>query len=221
MRPAVALVSGGKDSVYAMHLAIWHGFDIRAVGTVLPPPDSMVVQHENVAFASAHAEALGLPAIVSDSDEGEESELGALRRILETAKEVYDVEWAVVGALASDYQRIRFNYVARDLGLRVYSPVWHLEPERYLEQIVRDGFEFVITRVAAEGLDTSWLGRRITEENVDELITLSGKHSFNPAGEGGEYETFVVKTPLYELDVRGKTEGRRFTIEEVGIVDTR
>ncbi|NPA76252.1 MAG: TIGR00289 family protein, partial [Candidatus Diapherotrites archaeon] len=74
--------------------------------------------------------------------------------------------------------------------------------------------------VAAEGLDETWLGKRITEENVDELIALAEEHSFNPAGEGGEYETFVVKTPLYELSVSGKAEGKRFIIEEVNILDS-
>ncbi len=181
----------------------------------------MVVQHENVVLASAHAEALGLPAIVSECGQGEESELNALRRILETAVDRYDVEWVVVGALASDYQRVRFNYVAKDLGLKVHTPLWHLDPATYLRKLVRDGFEFILTRVAAEGLTEDWLGRRIMEENVDELIALAEGHPFNSAGEGGEYETFVVKTPLYELDVNGRAEGRRFVIEEVSIVDIR
>jgi len=220
VRPAIVLISGGKDSIYAMHLALWQGFDVKAAGIVAPPPDSMIVQHENVIFAAAHAEALRIPAIVSEAGPGEDAELDALRGVLQRAKELYGVGWAVVGALASEYQRVRFNYVARDLGLRVYSPIWHLEPKKYLRQLMRDGFEFIITRVAAEGLDGTWLGRRITKENVGELITLAEEHSFNPAGEGGEYETFVVKTPLYELDVDGRVEEKRFIIEEVEILDS-
>lgn len=215
MRPAIALLSGGKDSVYAMHIALWQGFDVRAAGVVVPPSDSMVVQHENVVFAAAHADALNVPSIVAESSSGEDSELDALRRVLEKGIDDYGIEWVVVGALASDYQRVRFNYVAKDLGLRVHTPLWHLEPKAYLKKLTRDGFEFIITRIAAEGLDESWLGRRITKENVDELIALAEEHSFNPAGEGGEYETFVVKTPLYELDVTGHVEGKRFIIDEV------
>jgi len=199
---------------------LWHGFDVRAAGIVLPPPDSLVLQHENVSFATIHAEALRVPAIVSESGEGEESELAAVKTVLERAKGLYNVDWVILGAIASDYQRIRFNYVARDLGLRVYTPLWHLDSKTYLKRLVRDGFEFIITRVAAEGLDTSWLGKRITNGNVNELIALAEEHSFNPAGEGGEYETFVVKTPLYELDVDGKVEGSRFIIKEVSLVDS-
>lgn len=221
MRPAIALISGGKDSIYSLHLALWQGFDVRAVGIVLPPPDSMVVQYENVLFAAAHAGALNIPAIVSESGEGEDAEIAALHGVLSMAKAEYDVEWVIVGALASDYQRVRFNYPARDLGLRTHTSIWHLDPKNYLEKLTRDGFEFIVTRVAAEGLDRSWLGKKITEENVDELLALAEKYSFNPAGEGGEYESFVVKTPLYELDVRGSVEGNRFVIEEVAVRDTR
>jgi len=220
VRPAITLISGGKDSVYATHLALWHGFDLRVAGTVIPHADSWILQHENAPFAHTHAEALHLPWYSIPSGSGEDAELDALKTLLEDAVDHYDIEWVIVGALASDYQRVRFNYVAKDLGLRVYSPIWHLEPRRYLKQLVRDGFEFIITRVAAEGLDETWLGRRITKENVDELITLAEEHSFNPAGEGGEYESFMVKTPLYELDVSGRAEGKRFIIEEVAILDS-
>ncbi len=203
-----------------MHLALWQGFDVKAAGIVAPPPDSMIVQHENVIFAAAHAEALGIPAIVSEAGSGEDAEINALREVLQRAKGLYGVEWVVVGALASDYQRVRFNYAAKDVGLCVYTPIWHIEPKKYLRQLVHDGFEFIITRVAAEGLDENWLDRRITKENVDELIALAEEYSFNPAGEGGEYETFVVKTPLYELDVDGRVEGKRFIIEGVKILDS-
>ena len=206
--------------MYAMHLALWQGFDVRAVGIIVPPPDSMVVQYENVVFAAAHAKALSIPAIVSEAGSGEDAEIETLREVLHRAKDIFGVKWAIVGALASDYQRVRFNYAANDVGLRVYTPIWHLEPKRCLKQLVRDGFEFIITRVAAKGLDESWLGRRITKENVDDLIGLAEEHSFNPAGEGGEYETFVVKTPLYGLRVLGRAEGKRFLIEEVNMFDS-
>ncbi len=220
MRPAVALISGGKDSVYATHLAIWQGFDVRVAATVVPRPDSWILQYENTPFAKEHASALGIPWIVFMSDVGERAELEALKSLLEDAMDKYCVKWVILGALASEYQRTRFNYVARDLGLRVHTPLWHLDPRAYLKRLVRDGFEFIITRVAAEGLDTSWLGKRVTKENLNELITLAEAHSFNPAGEGGEYETFVVKTPLYALDVSGRVEGTRFVIEGVDILDS-
>jgi len=219
VRPAVALISGGKDSIYATHLALWQGFDVRAAATVVPHPDSWILQYENVSFAGKHAEALGLPWIVRESPAGEESELNAIRSVLEDVVDRHGVKWVILGALASEYQRIRFNYVARDLGLKVHTPLWHLEPRGYMKRLTRDGFEFIITRVAADGLGTEWLGRRITEENVDELISLSEEHSFNLAGEGGEYETFVVKTPLYDLDVRGRIQGTRFVIKGVNVLD--
>ena len=220
MRGAVALVSGGKDSVYSLHLALWQGFDIKAVGIVIPPPDSLVFQHENVRFAEVHARALGLPVLFSQSGIGESSEIAALCNIFRAARTKYCAEWVVVGALCSDYQRVRFNYPAADLGMKIHTPIWHVDPCKYLENLVRDGFEFIITKVAAEGLDRSWLGRRITEENLDDLLSLADRHSFNPAGEGGEYESFVVKTPLYAVDVRGVVKGNRFVIEEVYLSDT-
>lgn len=220
MRRALALISGGKDSIYSLHLAIWQGFDVRALGVIIPPPDSMVVQHENVRFSDAHARALNIPTLFVESGFGEHSEISAIYSALQSARLEYNVNWVIVGALSSDYQRIRFNYPAGDLGLKIHAPLWHLDPFTYLENIVRGGFEFVITRVAAAGLDRSWLGKRVDEGNVDELLSVADRYSFNPAGEGGEYESFVVKTPLYELEIKGEINGNRFDIREVDVLDT-
>ena len=60
------------------------------------------------------------------------------------------------------------------------------------------GFEIMITRVAALGLDSSWLGKIITQDNLSTLKKLSLKYQFNITFEGGEAETLVLDCPLYK-----------------------
>lgn len=64
--------------------------------------------------------------------------------------------------------------------------------------LLKAGFEIIIVAVAAYGLDEKWLGRRINEACIEELISLNEKYGINVAGEGGEYETFVIDCPLYK-----------------------
>jgi diphthamide synthase (EF-2-diphthine--ammonia ligase) len=37
--------------------------------------------------------------------------------------------------------------------------------------------------------------------DVDRMIMLSEKHGFNPSGEGGEYETYVLDAPIFKKKI--------------------
>lgn len=63
---AVGLVSGGKDSIFAMHCARELGHNICAVATLLPrggalETDSYMYQSVGTAMTAAIAECLGVP----------------------------------------------------------------------------------------------------------------------------------------------------------------
>ena len=59
----------------------------------------------------------------------------------------------------------------------------------------------MITRVAAGGLDQSWLGKTITYPNYLKLKKLSKKFGFNMTFEGGEAETLVLDCPVFKKKV--------------------
>jgi uncharacterized protein (TIGR00290 family) len=63
------------------------------------------------------------------------------------------------------------------------------------------GFEFIITSVSADGLGKSWLGKKITKDDLALLENLSEKHKFNLSFEGGEAETFVVNCPIFSSPI--------------------
>ncbi len=211
MRRALALISGGKDSVYAAHIAVWQGFNVVVAGTIVPPQDSLLFHYENAKHAGIHAEALRIPHILVEGD-GEE----ALRELLLLAKEEYNVEWLICGAIASEFQRFRFNKVASELGIYVHTPLWHLNPEKYLRGLIDDGFRFLIVSVGVEGLE-DWVGRIIDKNNVEELLDVAREGRFNPAGEGGEYETFLIESPLYRLSWEGEIVGGKYRIRNIWI----
>ena len=55
----------------------------------------------------------------------------------------------------------------------------------------------MIVSVAAEGLTRKWLGKVLNGKSIKELISLASRYRFNPAGEGGEYETLVLDAPIF------------------------
>jgi len=76
-----------------------------------------------------------------------------------------------------------------------------MDQEKEIREVIRNGFEFIITKVACDGLDKSWLGRIITEKDVDKLVKIKG---INVAFEGGEAETLVVNCPIFskKIDIK-------------------
>ncbi len=194
-----ALFSSGKDSCYAMHIMKKQNYNIKCLVTIKSKnKDSFMYHTPNVDMVVLQAEALSLPLIMQESSGEKEKELKDLEKALVIAKEKYGVEGVVVGAIFSTYQRDRVQKVAEKLGLKVFAPLWHKDQAGELRELLENKFEFIISSIAADGLDQSWLGKKITNKKVDDLIVLSNKLGINPAGEGGEYESLVLDCPLFK-----------------------
>ena len=216
---AAALLSGGKDSNYALHWAALHGLEVCCAITLKPPEDSELLQFPSVELAGLQAKAMGIRWLHAEGDE----EL--LKDLMLRAKDM-GAKYLVTGALLSDYQRQRLGAWSEEAGLVPVNPLWRIDQAKYMRALVRQGFEFILTRVAAYGLGPEWLGRVITEEDVEEIIRLAERYGFNPAFEGGEAETLVVKAPLYKkrLKVKGEKVYRGhgdwvYVIKEAALVD--
>jgi predicted ATP pyrophosphatase (TIGR00289 family) len=108
-----------------------------------------------------------------------------------------DADGVVCGAIASKYQKERVEKVCESLRLKVLTPLWGANQEQLLREILKSGFEVIITSVAAEGFDENWLGRKIDEKCIEDLIVLNKKHGISVMGEGGEYESLVLDCPLF------------------------
>ena len=59
------------------------------------------------------------------------------------------------------------------------------------------GIRAVLVSVSAEGLDSSWLGKEIDSGMLKSLREVAKRRGINLAGEGGEYETTVLDSPLH------------------------
>jgi diphthine-ammonia ligase len=195
----VVLFSGGKDSTYAACVMAQQGHQIGALVTVLPADkDSWMFHTPNLHLLPRMAEAMGIPITGVESLGGEAAEIDALRSSLEGV----DADGIVTGAIASDYQWDRINGVCHELGMRVFSPLWRKTQEMLMRDMISSGLRAIVVRVSAEGLDPSWLGRELDGTALDDLVALSRSKGINVSGEGGEYETLVLDSPLHLRPLR-------------------
>lgn len=220
-----ALVSGGKDSLFAAYVMHSQGFEIKYLITILSErEDSYMFHHPNAHLTQHQAQAIGIPLLTKSTKGEEEKELQDLKEIIGSAKD--EIEGVVSGAVFSEYQKQRIDVVCEELRLVSFAPLWHKNPEMLLREMLEAGFEIIITAVAAQGLNESWLGRRIDEKCIEELKELNKKYKIHISGEGGEFETLVLDMPMFReklkiLEARkewSETSGV-YIIEGVRLVD--
>jgi len=201
--PRLAVLwSTGKDSNYALHILKRQNYNIVCLVTLTSKnPDSYMFHTPTVQLSRLQAEALGIPLLIEETAGEEETELTDLKKALKRAKWEYSAEGIATGAIYSNYQRTRIEETADQLGLKIFSPLWHTDQETEMRELLQAGFRFIFTSIAAEGLDPSWLGREITEKDIEKLKELHKKKGLNIAGEGGEFESLVIDGPDYKKTI--------------------
>jgi diphthine-ammonia ligase len=150
------------------------------------------------------AKSMNVPIIQKKTKGKKESELKDLKKAIAQAKEKYRIEGIVTGAVASVYQSTRIQKICDELGLECFNPLWQKDQIELLNDLIKNKFEIIITGVSAEGLDESWLGRKIDKKFIKEVKALQEKFKINPAGEGGEFETLVLNCQLFKKPLKVK-----------------
>lgn len=205
------LFSGGKDSTYAAWLAKKHGYEISCLITLVSAnPDSYMFHTPSINKTKNQAKSIGVPLLLQKTKGEKELELKDLERAIAKAKKEFKIEGVVTGAVGSVYQASRVQKVCDKLGLECFNPLWQRDQLELLRDLIKAEFRIVLTGVSAYPLTASWLGREIDEKFVKEIAELNKKYKINPAGEGGEFETFVLNAPgLFKKPLRVK--GANFT----------
>ncbi len=193
-----ALISGGKDSSFAIYRALQEGHEVTDLVTIKPQNvDSYMFHSANIHLTELISEACGIPLTSMTSSGEKEKELEDLKKALLNVK----VEGVAVGAIESEYQASRVRRICDELGLVMYAPLWHKQPESLLRDMIKY-MEIIMVKVAAAGMDESWLGRRFDEKMIEDLKALNRKYRVHISGEGGEYETLVIDAPYYKKRIR-------------------
>jgi ABC transporter with metal-binding/Fe-S-binding domain ATP-binding protein len=205
----VSLFSGGKDSSWALYRALEEGLPVERLLTVHPDGDSYMYHVPATELASLAAESIGIELVdvypeefgaeKRDVDAGEQGDKEV--EPLEAALRELDGEFenglagVTVGAVESEYQNDRVEAMSERLGIDTFAPLWHRDPREIAAEMLAAGFEITIIRVAAGGLDESWLGRTLDADAIADLDELHEEYGVHLLGEGGEFETIVTDGP--------------------------
>lgn len=222
----ISLFSGGKDSSWALYRAIEQGLSVERLVTVHPDGDSYMYHVPATELAGLAAESIGIELLdihpgafgaeaATDAGTQGDTELEPLESALVELQDDLDdgLTGVTAGAIESEYQTSRIESMCNRLGVELFAPLWQRSPETLAEGMLSAGFEITIIRVAAAGLDESWLGRTLDGQAFSELLELNERYGVHPLGEGGEFETLVTDAPhmdqSIELQFRTEWDGTR------------
>jgi len=222
----VSLFSGGKDSSWALYRALENDYPVERLVTVHPEGDSYMYHVPATRLASLAAESIGIELVevepddfgaddVPDAGEQGDEELEPLEAALRDLEDEVGVAGVTAGAVESEYQTSRIEAMTERLEANLFAPLWQENPRDLADAMLAAGFEIRIIRVAAYGLDESWLGRELDADALDELEALNDDYGVHILGEGGEFETLVTDGPhmdrRIELEYDTEWDGTRGT----------
>jgi asparagine synthase (glutamine-hydrolysing) len=220
------LFSGGKDSTLALIRASREHKIECLISMISENPESYMFHVPNTSLTKYQAEAMEIP-IIQELTKGEkEKELADLKKTIEEAREKFGIEGIVTGAIKSNYQYSRIKRICDELKLELISPLWQMDEEEELKEVLKEGVKAIIVSVSAYPLTKYFLGKEIDERIVKKFIEFREKFGFNPSGEGGEYETFVIDAPIFkrkisieDFDIVWEENSGYLKIKKIGLVD--
>jgi uncharacterized protein (TIGR00290 family) len=200
--------SGGKDSCFACYKAISEGFDISCLVNFVSKEGRCMSHGLDSKLILAQSEAVGVPIVQREVTwETYEQGFKGVMRELERS--------SIKGAVFGDISNIAghegwIDRVCSEVGIKPVKPLWGSDPKQLLTDFIEEGFEALVVMAKAILFDKKWLGRKVDDAFINDMLKLRKQANIDLCGELGEYHTFVYDGPIFKkrleiLDFRRKS----------------
>lgn len=189
MSNVVVSLSGGKDSTYALYLALKEGL---RVNNLLFITTGSKAHLENLRVLKLIAESVGIPLVTVSQD---------LSEIRKTLKKL-QTDTLVSGVMTTSEHIDYYRQITEPIKVKHYAPLWGKNPFTALAEMCQLGFKMLVIEVNTDmGSPKSWLGKELDENLIGEIKKLESAKKINPIGEWGEYHTIVLDCSIYKKRV--------------------
>ncbi|MEK6830512.1 MAG: diphthine--ammonia ligase, partial [Nanoarchaeota archaeon] len=179
------------------------GYEISCLISIFSEnKDSFMFHTPSIEQVKKQAEVMNIPLVIVKTKGEKEKELLDLERAIRIAIKKYKIKGIVTGAVESVYQSSRIQKICNKMKIECFNPLWQKRQFELLNDLIKNKFEVIVVGVSAEGFDKKWLGRKINNNFIKDIKKLNEKYGINPAGEGGEFESFVISSPLFKRKLK-------------------
>ena len=198
------LYSGGKDSNFALFEVLKNSNNkiVCLIYIKSENPNSYMFQNVGWELVQMQSSALGIPLLIHKTKGIKEKELNDLKTAIKKACDKFGAEGIVSGAINSCYQASRIQKICNDLNLISFNPLWQINEDEFISQILQNNFDVRIFGVFSYPFDWNLIGKKLDKKLVSELKTIRKNCKISIAGEGGEFESFVLDSPLFKKKIK-------------------
>ena len=189
MSNVVVSLSGGKDSTYALYLALKEGLQVKNLLFIKVGGKAHL---ENMKVLKLIAESVGIPLVTVKKD------FSDIRKTLKKLQ----AHTLVSGVMTTSEHLDYYREIIDPINVKLYSPLFGRNPLIALSEMLQLGFKMLVIEVNTNfGSPKSWLGRELDENMLEEIKKLEVDKKINPIGEWGEYHTVVLDCPIFRKRV--------------------
>lgn len=189
--------SGGKDSCYALILAIKQGHELVSLLNMMNENEKVSRSHGiSRSILNQQSESLGVPltGIPTTWEDYEENYIKALYDL----KKEFNIELVVFGDIDLESHRQWEEKVCNAAKVKSLLPLWQQDRKQIVFDMIDSGIKAIIVSCNKKLLGESYLGKEITKDLVNDLEEMG----VDPCGENGEYHTLVLDCPIYSFPIR-------------------
>ncbi len=129
--------------------------------------------------------------------------LEAYRESILELKNEFGIEAIVTGDITVDsFHGAWIDEVCKDTGVKVLKPLWEMDRNAILDDLIGSGFKVIFTCVKEPWMTDDWLGRTIDAQRVKEMEALHEKNGLDICGEFGEYHTMTLDAPFFTKTIQ-------------------
>jgi uncharacterized protein (TIGR00290 family) len=190
--------SGGKDSAYCLYKATVEGLPPSLLVTSVNEAHDRVSMHGvRSIMIEQQALCLGLPFMTIPLPAA--PSMNEYERAISSGNQQLKGKGfgtAMFGDLFLDDLKVYREQLYTKDGIGCSFPLWQMDTGFLLKDFISLGFKAIIVCVNSRYLDTSFCGRIIDQEFLDDLPL-----GVDPCGENGEYHSFVFDGPGFSRPV--------------------
>lgn len=204
--------STGKDSALALHYLLQdENYTVDYLLTSVNAHYQRVTMHGlSVELLQQQFDAIGIPnGIIQLPDQPSNDEYERLMDEKVKQLKAEGFEYSAFGdILLEDLKKYRQQQL-EPFGIKTVFPLWQKDTHQLMEEFIALGFKTIVVCVNSDLLDSSFTGRIIDKQFLDDL-----PKEVDPCGENGEFHTFCFDAPYFNNPIEfeiGETVYREYT----------
>jgi uncharacterized protein (TIGR00290 family) len=191
--------SGGKDSSLALYEILKSKeYEVHALFTTITKDYDRVTMHGvRRELIEEQAKSIGIPLreVFIPKNVSNEEYSKIMEREMRKAKEE-GISAVVFGDIfLEDVRKYREDNLSK-VSMKGIFPLWGRDSRKVVEDFIKLGFKAIVVCVDSKALSKEFIGRIIDEKFLEDLPS-----GVDPAGEYGEYHTFVFDGPIFKKKV--------------------